>query len=1204
MGGPMNQVLTGLTSALDWRLVILAGITCLLTSVVAIGLFQRAVCNHDPMRWGWLTLAAMAGGGGIWATHFIALLAHRLHDPALDDLGPTALSFTIATVFTGAGFWIALIQRSLLTSAVGGLVIGFGIAAMHQVGASAWAATGGIDWQAHPVATSIVLGALSSTAALIIVTSIQGMRAVLAAGALLALSILLVQVIGVTALDLRMALASATGTNSEVETALALAIAAVALAVFGMAFIGVVANGRSTAQRQQMAATEARLIQQNARLDTALNNMGQGLAMFDADGRLVFWNTRYIQFYGLDSKDVRHGMSLEEALMLRQRKGAFDLDPIRHAQTIRAKVQKAEGFGMTFEVAGGRIVEVENQPMADGGWVSTHEDITVRRRAENQLQTQKRQLDAALDTMLQGLVMFDAETRLVICNKRYLQMYRLSPTAVRPGMTLLDILSLRKTHGSFAGDPQVYIANLMAQLADGKPANFTTETPDQRTIAIDNLPLEGGGWVSTHTDITDRIRADQRLREQRLQLDTALNTMTQGLNLLDENGRLVLANERYRKMYRLPPDSLHPGASLEDLVKGRIEAGTFFAVDPQEYMAAMRGFFSRREGGTLTMELTDGRTISMHYQPTAEGKGWVITHEDISERRRVEKERDRSTALASSVIENVPAVIIVKDAKTKRYLLINRAGEVFYGLERRDMIGKTADDIFPSETAARVRDQDIKALAEKRPVFFEEHPSQTPNGETRIVSAVRLPIFDASGDVRYLVSVIEDLTGRKHAEARIAHLAHHDILTGLPNRSAFNSRLEAMLEAVKKKRTPFVVMALDMSRIKEINDVFGYSTGDSVLCEQSRRLHAAVDGAFVARLGGDEFAIIVHDAKEPATAEQVAQNIQSALSEEIVVDGRNVLSGATIGIAIYPQDGEDAATLVANTSAALHRAKAQDRGHYRFFEADMDRQLRDRRAIQQDLSAAIENGELSLHYQPQARVDGAVFGFEALVRWNQAARGNVPPSLFIPLAEDNGAIIPIGEWILREACREAASWPKPLNIAVNLSPIQFRHGDLARLVSDVLKETGLPPQRLELEITEGVLIGDYSRALSILRQLKNIGVRIAMDDFGTGYSSLSYLQAFPFDKIKIDRTFISNLESNPQSGTIVRAVIGLARGFDVPVIAEGVETKAQLSILANEGCDQVQGYLIGRPMPIEDYASQVGRPIPFKRRSAGAEPSA
>ena len=296
----------------------------------------------------------------------------------------------------------------------------------------------------------------------------------------------------------------------------------------------------------------------------------------------------------------------------------------------------------------------------------------------------------------------------------------------------------------------------------------------------------------------------------------------------------------------------------------------------------------------------------------------------------------------------------------------------------------------------------------------------------------------------------------------------------------------------------------------------------------------------------------------------------------------------------------DAKALVCNADAALYRAKAEGRGTIRFFEASMDERLRQRRALQHDLRSALERRELSLHYQPQARIDGETTGFEALLRWHHRSRGSVPPSTFIPLAEESGVIIPISEWVLREACREAASWAKPLQIAVNLSPVQFQHGDLPSLVHSILLETGLAPQRLELEITESVLINDLNRAVAMLRRLKMLGVHIAMDDFGTGYSSLSYLQAFPFDKIKIDRSFISNLERNPQSVTIVRAVIGLARGLKVPVVAEGVETTDQRAFLADEACDALQGYLIGRPRPIDDYAELLGRPATARGNLAAA----
>jgi predicted signal transduction protein with EAL and GGDEF domain len=318
------------------------------------------------------------------------------------------------------------------------------------------------------------------------------------------------------------------------------------------------------------------------------------------------------------------------------------------------------------------------------------------------------------------------------------------------------------------------------------------------------------------------------------------------------------------------------------------------------------------------------------------------------------------------------------------------------------------------------------------------------------------------------------------------------------------------------------------------------------------------------------------------------------LEGDIETGGQTLRAGMSIGVAVYPNDGETAQALLANADAALYRAKAEARGTVRFFAAEMDKHLRERRALQHDLSSALARGEMALHYQPQASMAGDIVGFEALARWKHPARGFVSPGQFIPLAEDSGLIMPLGEWILREACREAASWPKPLQIAVNLSPVQFRHGDLPALVHAVLLETGLTPARLEVEITEGVLIDDFSRGVSILRRLKALGVRIAMDDFGTGYSSLSYLQSFPFDKIKIDQAFVANLERNPQSAAIIRAVIGLGRGLELPVVAEGVETREQMAFLAHEACDEVQGYFIGRPAPIDRYAELIGRPAPLQ----------
>jgi diguanylate cyclase (GGDEF)-like protein len=433
------------------------------------------------------------------------------------------------------------------------------------------------------------------------------------------------------------------------------------------------------------------------------------------------------------------------------------------------------------------------------------------------------------------------------------------------------------------------------------------------------------------------------------------------------------------------------------------------------------------------------------------------------------------------------------------------------------------------------------------------------------------------------------VTERRRAEKQIAYMAHHDLLTDLPNRAAFTERFAAVLDHAAASGGSFAVLCIDLDRFKEVNDVFGHSVGDGLLREVSRLLRGAAGDAFLARLGGDEFTVIVAEGAQPATAERMAEALQAAVAEDAVIEDHRLHVRLSIGVAIFPTDGNAAATILANADAALYRAKAEGRGTIRFFEADMDERLRERRALQHDLRSAIERGQLILHYQPQVRMDGTPIGFEALVRWNHPVHGTVPPATFIPLAEESGTIIPIGQWILREACREAASWPRPLQIAVNLSPVQFQHGDLPGVVHSVLLETGLAAGRLELEITEGVLIGDFSRAVSILRRLKALGVRIAMDDFGTGYSSLSYLQSFPFDKIKIDQAFISNLDRNKQSTAIVRAVIGLGHGLSLPVSAEGVETKEQMNILLREACDEVQGFLFGRPQPIETYAALVGR---------------
>ena len=431
------------------------------------------------------------------------------------------------------------------------------------------------------------------------------------------------------------------------------------------------------------------------------------------------------------------------------------------------------------------------------------------------------------------------------------------------------------------------------------------------------------------------------------------------------------------------------------------------------------------------------------------------------------------------------------------------------------------------------------------------------------------------------VSTYEDITERLDTEEQITFLARHDSLTGLPNRLQFSSYLEEELDAAAWFNRKVAVVGIDLNKFKEVNDLHGHAAGDFVLVTIAQRVKGLLqEGEFVARLGGDEFAAVKRF-EELAELNDFLRRIEKSLHEEMRFGDFELKSGGSMGVAIYPQDAETADTLINNADLAMYRAKAALNQTICFYEVSMDEAARQRRALANDLWDAVDKKQLALHYQVQKSVmTGAVIGYEVLLRWHHPERGMVPPSEFIPLAEECGAILPIGEWVLREACREAAGWESNHKIAVNLSAVQLANGDIVSLVQDVLAETGLDPNRLELEITESTIIDDKERALLTLRQIKELGVTIAIDDFGTGYSSLETLRSFPFDKIKLDKSFMWEVEGSPQAKAIVRAILALGQSLSVPVLAEGVETQTQLDILQAEGCDEAQGYLLGRPAPI------------------------
>jgi diguanylate cyclase (GGDEF)-like protein/PAS domain S-box-containing protein len=809
---------------------------------------------------------------------------------------------------------------------------------------------------------------------------------------------------------------------------------------------------------------------------------------------------------------------------------------------------------------------------------------TALRRVKRSQARRNAFVSSALNNLNQGVVMTDRNHRIVFVNERYIEIYGLSRAEFPPNMDGPQLLQLRRARGALAlADDDFY-----AEAA--KPEGLVTELPDGRSILVKYFALPNGGSIATHLDCTEQRKLSRELASTKQFLESVLDNVPVCVAAKNiEDGRYIFANRAFERFSRFSRDRI-VGRRADEIFKPDTAAG--IAAADRAAINSPDGQYRSElmvERGTEKRMLSSTRVIARNEknQPVF----LIALFEDVTDRRSLSKELENTKKFLELVVDNIPVSLIVERVSDGRYLLANRGAEAILGRRREEVTGLTAADIFHPREAKLIIARDEAAI-KKRDLLTEEHPISTKDG-LRLFLTRRMTVLDEAGDPKYLIKTHEDVTDRRQTESRMAHMAYHDGLTDLPNRAAFLQALTQMIEACAGTDEEFAVLSVDLDGLKEVNDVFGHATGDKLLVEVANRIQSAARGGVVARLSGDEFGLII-DGKQPAAGIDLARHLAEAISCEFVIDGKSVRTGLTTGISIFPRNGADAASLLANAGAALFRAKQKSRGSISVYEPEMDQQIRDRRVLHQDLSVAIRNGELSLYFQPQAMSGRSVeqseiIGFEALARWLHPVRGFVPPSDFIPIAEESGLIVEMGEWILREACREAASWPKPLQVAVNLSPAQFVHGDLVGLVHSILLETGLAPSRLELEITEGVLIEDFDRGLALLRRLKALGVRISMDDFGSGYSSLSYLQAFPFDKIKVDRAFVINLGRNPQSAAIISAVIDLGHGLGMSLVAEGVETLEQLAFLADEGCDAVQGYLIGKPLPVAQYAGMVGR---------------
>ena len=666
--------------------------------------------------------------------------------------------------------------------------------------------------------------------------------------------------------------------------------------------------------------------------------------------------------------------------------------------------------------------------------------------------------------------------------------------------------------------------------------------------------------------VADARRSHERLRE-------AIDILPQGIVFLDPEGRYILWNKKYSEIYSRSSDLFEPGARLEDTIRIGVARGDYpEAAGREEEWISERVKKLYQPGERHEQVLADGRVVLIEERLTSDG-GIIGLRVDITEL----KQREASFRL---LFDGNPVPMIVCALDGERILAVNDAAIQHYGYSRAEFEKLTIRGLQAFDT-------ELPWTGDRS---GDEQAARTWKHVRADGTLIDLAIYSRQivhGDQPAVLLALMDMTERKRAEARLAFMAQHDDLTGLPNRNLLRQQMDEILLHTRRSAEKVAVLVLGLDNFKAVNDTLGHGIGDKLLRGVAKRLRSTLrEEDALARLNSDEFALVQSGVARPEDAVLLARRLLEAIGEPYLLDGHSVVIGASIGIAMSPGDGTESEKLLKSADMALSRAKNEFRGTFSFFEAEMDARAQTRRKIEIDLRSAIENDGLRPHYQPLVDLStGRITGFEALVRWPHPERGMISPAEFIPVAEETGLINPLGRLMLRRACMDAAQWPDDVRVAVNLSPLQFRVGNLLSLVMDALKHSGLPARRLELEITETLLLEKSSQVLATLHALRALGVRISMDDFGTGYSSLSYLRSFPFDKIKIDQSFVRGLGANRDAQAIVRSIISLGKGLGVTITAEGVETEAELSCLRAEGCHEGQGFLFSRARPNAEIVS-------------------
>ena len=811
--------------------------------------------------------------------------------------------------------------------------------------------------------------------------------------------------------------------------------------------------------------------------------------------------------------------------------------------------------------------------------IAVVQDITARKQAEALL-------EQTFEQAAVGIVRTDLERSIISINRKFCEM---------TGYTKEELLGVNLRQLSHPDD-RGKDSGLRQQLLAGKIDHLQSE---RRYIRKDGSVI----WVRRTTSLAQGVANDvshyifvveditaRRIAEQsyRATFDNApIGIMHSGLDL-----KILHVNPRLREILGYTQEELLT-MTTADMPQPQHQEPDRPSYMQQMLKGEMQTFSSQRQyirkDGSIVWA---NRTISLVRDNAGQPLYFLRIIEDISERKRAEDALAQERMVLRTIVDAIPDRIYVKDVEG-RYILQNAANLKVRGIDQlENIVGKTVFDILPPQQARRIHDEDQAIFNTGEPLIEREGRTHfgaggESDGETRWHLTSKVPLRDATGKIYGLVGVSRDITERKQSSERLAHLAHYDSVTGLPNRVLLHDRLGQTIAQARRNNWFVGVLFLDLDRFKLVNDTLGHAAGDLLLKQVAMRLTQALRPSdTVGRLSGDEFAVILSELMSPQNAGLVAQKLIEVLRMPYDLDGNEVFVTASIGITLYPTDSDDIETLIRDADAAMYGAKSAGRNNYQYYTAEMNQRATEKLRLETGLRHAIERREFVLHYQPKVDVaSGKITGLEALLRWQPPDKNMVGPDQFIPLLEENGLIVPVGDWVTRSACAQIHAWREagltPVPVAVNLSARHLKQPGFGATLGRALAEFSVPAELIEIEITESSLMENPEQAIVVLTEIANLGVRLSADDFGTGYSSLSYLKRLPLDALKIDRSFVRDITSDPDDAAITRTVITLAHGLDLKVIAEGVETEEQLAFLGQNQCDEAQGYLFSRPLPVD-----------------------